>query len=66
MKLHVGASRIRAIAKEAPTRDAVAFLRLIWPHLTPRQAELIATYPDETSVSGGCLKLPASWGALER
>jgi hypothetical protein len=64
MKLHVGASRIRAIAKEAATRDAVAFLRLIWPHLTPRQAELIATYPEETSVNGSYLKLPASWDVL--
>lgn len=66
MKLTVGASRIREIARTAPTPDAVAFLRLIWPHLTPRQAELIATYPDETRVNGSQLILPASWSSLER
>lgn len=66
MKLHIGPGRIREIVKAAPKRDAVAFLRLIWPHLSPRQAELIAEYPDETRVYGSQLVLPASWTALER
>lgn len=67
MRLHIGGSRLRKVVMSLPTHEAQKLLLTLFAgELTPRQAELIVTYPDETTVSGAYLTLPESWGDLTR
>lgn len=67
MRLHIGASKLRKVVTSLPKPEATKLLLTLFAgELTPRQAELIVTYPEETTVSGAYLTLPGSWDGLVR
>jgi hypothetical protein len=67
MRLHIGGSRLRKVLVSLPKPEAIKLLLTLFAgELSKRQAELIVTYPDETTVSGAYLTLPDSWDGLMR